>query len=150
MTLIRQCSPHLLHTTIACNTGGDGSGVYAHLGTVALTNTILVSHTVGIYLDLSKVKLDATLWHGNTTDWGGAGTINHSNDYTGDPRFDADGYHLLGGSAAIDKGVDTGVTTDIDDGLRDSAPDLGADEFGSASTPTGNIYLSIILKNYSP
>ena len=42
-----------------------------------------------------------------------------------------DGYHLTAASAAIDQGVDAGVTTDIDGQVRPMglAPDLGADEF---------------------
>ena len=43
---------------------------------------------------------------------------------------------------AIDKGVDAGVTTDIDGDSRDAMPDLGADERAG----TG-IYLPIIMKN---
>ena len=150
-------SPRLLHTTIACNSGGDGSGVYvtnsgSRYSTVALTNTILVSHTVGITVTAGNTAtLESTLWHGNTTDWGGAGTIvTGTHNYWGDPLFDADGYHLMAGSAAVDRGVDAGVTTDIDGDSRpqNAAPDLGADELGPGSAPGGNIYLPIILKNY--
>ncbi len=73
------------------------------------------------------------------------GTITVTNEYTGTPAFAADGYHLTSASAAIDKGVDAGVTTDIDGDLRDSTPDLGADEF-----VYHNIYLPVILKNSNP
>jgi hypothetical protein len=143
----------LLHTTIARNSGGDGTGVYAATDTgasanITLTNTILVSHTVGITVTKgSTATLESTLWHGNGTDRGGAGTINHSNDYTGAPLFAADGYHLMEGSAAIDKGVDAGVMTDIDGDSRDSTPDLGADERAGIGT---DVYLPIIMKNASP
>ena len=75
----------LLHTTIANNQGGDGSGVYVNgdagwgFGTVSLTNTILVSQAVGILVrDGNTATLDSTLWDGNTANWGGAGTVNHS------------------------------------------------------------------------
>jgi parallel beta-helix repeat protein len=140
-------SPRLLHTTIARNSGSSGvfiSDDGPNYSTVALTNTILVSHTVGIYVRAGNTAtLESTLWHGNTTDWDGTGTINRSNDYAGDPLFDADGYHLMAGSAAIDKGVDAGVMTDIDGDPRDSTPDLGADERVGAG-----LYLPIILKNH--
>jgi hypothetical protein len=49
--------------------------------------------------------------------------------YTGDPVFTSDGYHLSVGSAAINRGVPAGVSTDIDGQARDFAPDLGADEY---------------------
>ena len=142
---IGRSSAHLLHTTIARNSGGDGSGVYiTDYSTVALTNTILVSHSVGITVTAGNTAtLESTLWHGNTTPW--SGNVIRNNDYTGAPLFDADGYHLMDGSAAVDRGVDAGVTTDIDGDSRPqgSAPDLGADERAG----TG-IYLPIILKNH--
>jgi parallel beta-helix repeat protein len=151
---IRASSSRLLHTTIARNSGGDGSGVHVTddgwvYSTVALTNTILVSHSVGIEVTAGNTAtLESTLWHGNATDWVGAGTIvTGTHNYWGDPRFAADGYHLLAGSAAIDRGVDAGVDTDIDGDPRDSNPDLGADEF--APSPDGNeLYLPIIMKGY--
>jgi fibronectin-binding autotransporter adhesin len=129
-------SPRLLHTTITRNSGGDGSGVsvdYLHgPSTAALTNTILLSHTVGITVTAGNTaRLNSTLWHGNTTDWGGAGNISTSNDHSGDPAFAPDGYHLQAGSMAIDRGVSAGVTTDIDGDVRPQGGgfDIGADEF---------------------
>jgi hypothetical protein len=163
-------SPRLLHTTIARNgstgpvlsivegltagSGGDGSGVYitgTASDTVALTNTILVSHTVGITVAAGNTAtLECTLWGtgawANDTDWGGAGTIiTGTCNYWGDPAFldpDAGDYHIGPASAAIDRGVPAGVMTDIDGDSRDAMPDLGADERAG----TG-IYLPIILKD---
>lgn len=49
----------------------------------------------------------------------------------GDPMLD-DTYHLQPGSAAIDRGVNTGLTTDIDGDKRPiGRPDIGADEWGT-------------------
>jgi uncharacterized repeat protein (TIGR01451 family) len=127
-------SPHLLHTTIA---GNSGPGIYnASPAPVALTNTILVSHTVGVYASSgSTVRLEGTLWYSNTADWGGGGTIIHNNDYTGTPDFvdpNAGDYHISLTSAAIDKGVQTDVTDDIDGEPRPQGDgyDIGADETG--------------------
>jgi len=150
--------PRLLHTTIARNSGGDSSGVYITdagydaYSTVALTNTILVSHSVGISVTGGNtVTVNGILWHGTpiTISQATTATVTVQNQHQGDPRFAADGYHLMAGSAAIDKGVDAGVDTDIDGDSRPqgSAPDLGADEFVSAP---GKLYLPIILKNASP
>jgi hypothetical protein len=142
---IRGYHPRLLHTTIARNSGGDGSGVYitGTTSTVVLTNTILVSHTVGITVTADNTSiLNGVLWYSNTINYGGEGYISVTNEYTGDPAFAADGYHLTLSSEAIDRGVDAGVTTDIDGYQRPCglAPDLGADEINC-------LYLPVILKN---
>jgi hypothetical protein len=135
---------HLMHTTIARNTGGDGSGIHVHIissNRITVTNSILVSQTVGITAAPSIATLDGILWFGNGTNTGGEGLIAITHDYTGDPAFAADGYHLMPGSAAIDKGVEAEVTTDIDGDPRDVLPDLGADEYQYLSP----LYLPIIL-----
>jgi len=126
-------APRLLHITIARNRGGEGSGIYVSGNSTAwLTNTILVSHTMGITVSAGNTaNMSSTLWYGSAADWGGAGTINHSGDYTGAPAFvdpDRGDYHIGPGSAAIDRGVDAGVTTDKDGLPRDAYPDLGAYE----------------------
>jgi hypothetical protein len=122
----------LLHTTIARNNGSDGSGVNVQqTGIVTLTNTILVTHTYGITVSTgSTATLTSILWFDNLLgNSAGLGTINNlSNEHTGDPAFTADGYHLGSGSAAIDKGINTGLTVDIDGETRIGPPDLGADE----------------------
>ncbi len=62
----------------------------------------------------------------------------------GDPRFaDAGDYHIGPGSAAIDTGVETGVTSDIDGEVRPRGrPDIGADEGGMA------VLLPLVLKEF--
>ena len=144
-------SLRLLHNTIARNTEGDGSGIclgalWGTHATIVLTNTILVSHTVGITVEAGcTATLESTLWGAgawaNGSDTGGAGTINTNNDYHGDPAFKdpaAHDYHLTSGSAAVDKGIDAGVITDKDGIPRPQgpAPDLGAYEFMSAEQYT--------------
>ncbi len=147
---VLDASPRLLHATIARNTGRSGvcvvdggGGTYS---TVALTNTILVSHTLGITVAADNAaSLESTLWYSNTEDWGGAGTLDAgAHNYWDDPRFDLDGYHLLTDSAAISKGIEAGVTFDIDGQRRDANPDLGADEWGAGA---GIVYLPLILED---
>jgi len=148
---INGSSPHLLHTTIARNAGGDGSGVYVITGpggghsAVALTNTILVNHSVGITVAAGNTAtLNGVLWYSNTTNYGGEGHITVTNEYTGDPAFAADGYHLTASSEAIDKVVSAGVDDDIDGDPRPifttvtigTGYDLGADEFPAALSVT--------------
>jgi parallel beta-helix repeat protein len=157
---ISDSTPRLVHNTIARNLGGNGHGIYIDSDesgscTVAITNTILVSQTVGVYATLNtSVRLQATLWGGgnwaNGTDWKGAGTIiTGTINLWGDPGFvdpDVGDYHIGSGSAALDQGIDEGVTRDIDLELRPyQAPDLGADEYW----PPGSLmytYLPLITK----
>ncbi|MCP4541984.1 MAG: DUF11 domain-containing protein [Chloroflexi bacterium] len=132
---------YMIHTTLAHNTGGDGSGLHldSFNGTAFLTNTILVSHTVGITVTAGNtVTMDYTLWGdgsawANQDKWLGAGVVNSANDFTGDPAFrdPASGdYHISSNSAAIGEGVDAGVSHDIDGDPRNATtPDLGADEY---------------------
>ena len=147
----------LVHTTIARNLGVAGSGIHITgiSSTVALTNTILVSHTVGITVTAGNTAtLEATLWGSDTwandTDWGGAGTVITSNvNIWGDPAFvdpDAGDYHIGPRSAAVDRGVDAGVTGDMDGERRPARRgyDIGADEL-----PSEYIYLPLVVRNES-
>lgn len=147
----RSVGARLLHTTIADNGGGAGSGVYITnhseaYSTVMMTNTIISRHGLGIVVTGGNTAtLDATLWYANTGgNTGGDGTITTYRDHSDDPAFAADGYHLTAGSAAIDKGVSTDVTTDIDGDERPTGddPDLGADEF-----VLRHIYLPLVIRH---
>jgi parallel beta-helix repeat protein len=163
---IHDSSIRLLHSTVAHNIGGSGSGVHVtdlwgtH-GMAWLTNTILVSHTVGITVTAgSTVTLEATLWGSgawvNDANWGGDGTvITGTVNVWGDPAFvdpDAGDYHLSPVSAAVDTGVDAGVTDDMDghdrpfDGDDDSIDefDIGADEY----VKLNYIFLPLVLKEH--
>ena len=151
--MVGTSTAHLLHNTIASNTGGDGTGIWVDGdGTITLTNTIIVSQTIGIQID-GIATLESTLWGSgiwaNGTDWTGGGTINHNNDYWDDPDFVdylAGNYHIGENSAAIDAGIDAGVTTDIDFHPRPYLlPDIGADEYWPPGTLTF-IYLPLVLK----
>jgi hypothetical protein len=149
----------LIHNTIARNRAGDGTGIlvgYWEEGdvTVALTNTALVSHTVGISVSAGNtVTLQGTLWGSgawaNGMDWGGDGTIlTGTVNVWGDPAFvdpAAGDYHIGPGSAAIDAGVDAGVLVDMDGEFRPAGRgyDIGADEYAAGPTM---LYLPLILR----
>jgi uncharacterized repeat protein (TIGR01451 family) len=145
-------SPYLLHTTIARNSGGDGTGVFVNSsGTIShtgsspvLTNTILVSQSVGLWVsEENTATLAATLWGSdawaNEIDWTGSGLILTGTinlwDQPGFVDPDNNDYHLSLTSAAIDQGLASGVGTDIDGEPRPfgSAYDLGADEVQAAA-----------------
>jgi hypothetical protein len=152
---IEDSSPRLLHNTIARNRGGEGIAIYVtadseYSSTVALTNTILVSHSVGISVtNGNTVTVNGILWHNVPTTislaTGAIATL--QNQHTDDPAFTADGYHLSSASAAIDKGVDAGTTVDIDGEPRPAGMgfDLGADEFWWRI-----LSLPLVIRNYQP
>jgi hypothetical protein len=154
-------SPRLMHNTIARNTGGEGSAIYVDslsdfVSNVTLTNTILVSHTVGITVKAGNTAtLQGTLWGSgawaNGTNAGGGGAIISSVNVFSNPEFispSSGNYHITATSAAVNAGVNASVNLDIDNQPRPyQAPDLGADEYW----PPGvlkYIYLPVTLKNY--
>lgn len=136
-----ETTAHFIHNTLARNEGGDAGlsiGGGFPESSAFLTDTIIVSHTVGVivypgfFQDFAS--LEATLW-GNDINWAGAGTITTGTiNLYGDPAFldpANDDYHLSSNSIAIDAGIDAGVTTDLDGDLRpfEAGFDLGADEW---------------------
>ena len=149
----------MVHNTIASNSGGDGTGIHVtdglifpYTSTVYLTDTIIVSHSVGIQVAAGNtVVLEATLWGSddwaNDTDWAGPGTLDPGAiSIWGDPAFwhpDRRDYHILEGSAARNAGIDAGLAFDIDGQPRpnEAGHDVGADEYWPFST----VYLPLIM-----
>ena len=150
LTIEEHSTANLWHTTLAHNQASNGSGIALQGGsTVALTNTILVNQTVGITATGGNtITLNAILWHDVPVPVSTAltDTVVVSNEYTGDPAFTSDGYHLGPGSAAIALGLPAGVVTDIDGQPRHPIPDLGADEY-TGIRPTPRVYLPVIRLN---
>jgi parallel beta-helix repeat protein/predicted outer membrane repeat protein len=146
----------LIHNTIARNLGGAGVHVVNDYFSAAavLTNTILVSHSVGIQVASGSASLQGTLWGdgawANGSDWVGTvvtGTVN----LWGDPLFVAPGsgdYHITAGSPARDWGVDAGVSRDIDGEGRPhpdtNIPDIGADEYHLDDL---RVFLPLVVRN---
>jgi len=144
----------MLNNTVARNTGADGIGVKV-TGMAVMTNTILVSQTIGVYVE-GTAKLEGTLWGAgawaNGTDWAGDGTIITgtmvittfvNNNLWGDPLFvdaDAGDYHITSDSPAIDHGSVADISIDIDGDRRIGIPDIGADEYVLSA------YLPLILR----
>ncbi|MGD2105874.1 MAG: right-handed parallel beta-helix repeat-containing protein, partial [Anaerolineae bacterium] len=146
----------LIHNTVADNeVSGDHGGVDAEAirlyGDAVLTNTIIASHTVGVVVADADhtATLEGTLWHANGQDTSGAGTVvTGSVDLHQDPTFarpQADDYHLLDGSPAIDAGVPSGVRDDVDGEARPRGRtyDIGADEYPD---PIFFIYLPLVIR----
>ncbi len=126
--------PRFLHTTLTGPDGGES--VYAFLNSaITLTNSIVAYASTGLDVAANSTAiLTGVLWYNYVNNTSGGGTITITQAMTRGPAF-FDGYHLLFSSAAIDAGVDAGVTTDIDGETRPfgSGFDLGADEFTQVS-----------------
>jgi hypothetical protein len=167
--LLDGTSVTMQHTTVARNKpaaqsqGAQVVGVGLYIGTgysrpseVVLTNTILVSHSLGVTVEAgSTAQLEATLWGtgmwANGRDWAGDGIIfTGTVNVRGEPRFlapDGTDYHIGLTSAARDQGVSVGVPLDIDQQPRPyRAPDLGADEYWPGDAPW-HFYLPLVLQS---
>lgn len=132
-------SPTFVHTTLARN----GTGLVAavqddNTTTVVLSNTIVANNTAAGLQGQSETTITAynTLWQNNGSNLFGAGNLTSNNDFSGNPNFQDDGYHINANSAAANKGLTGNVATGNDvDGegrFQGDGPELGADELPAA------------------
>ncbi len=133
----RGATAHLLHSTIARNGGSSGIFITDAPGSIfsalVMTNTILVEHSVGINITGGNaLTANTLLWHNTavTVSQSPTATVTVFNDWTADPQFDADGFHLRIGSPALDVGVPSALPRDVDGDPRPYGLgfDVGADE----------------------
>jgi hypothetical protein len=127
--------------------------VYVTHAVAFLTNTIVAGHVVGVFVASGgEGTLEATLWYDNDRNTAGRVETGDLNTYDLDPAFlDPDhwDYHIGLDSAALDRGVGTGVHSDMDGERRPwLAPDLGADEIWPFSL-SFQAYLPLILRQSS-
>jgi hypothetical protein len=134
-------------TFLKARASGSSAGRWTR---VTLTNTLLVSFTNG-FAGSEWATGEVVIHHSHTLthevthlhqNLGGSPTFTALDGVTGDPLLDAT-YHLRGGSAAIDAGMNAGIGHDIDGDARPvgSGFDIGADEF-----TFHKIYLPLILR----
>lgn len=134
----------LIHSSMADHSLNPLSAITLFNGaSINITNTVITSHTKAIERWSGFITEDYNLFYNNTT----LGFTKGAHSLIGDPRFvdpAHDDYHLAFGSAAIDRGVDAGVYTDLDGHARPIGPgfDIGAYEYQLANY----IYLPLIQK----
>jgi len=107
----------------------------AGLSILAQNNIMDVLSSENYFEDGSVITCDHNLFFG-----AGAAPGNCTNNVTSDPLFTNSGardFHLQSGSPAIDAGINTGLTMDIDGNPRPIGAgfDLGAYEFPGAKSP---------------
>jgi predicted outer membrane repeat protein len=143
----------IVNLTIAHPTLRASEAIRVTSGTVAITNTIVASHTCGIaQLDGTLIE-DHNLYFGHVKaiqSTGGTLITGDHSLYDLDPRFlnpFCGDYHLTVGSPAIDTGASSGAPGfDIDGDPRPqhAGYDIGADEYSGGYL----VYLPAILSNY--
>jgi hypothetical protein len=124
---IYQYNAELKHNTIVSN---GTNGVFGNYNAnITLENNIIASHAQ----ESISVTPGVTVSASNNLFWNNfADPINGTNPVLGDPHFinpSSGDYRIGAGSAAIDHGMQAGVTTDIDGNIRDATPDIGAYEY---------------------
>lgn len=130
------------HWTVVNN---GGYALTTDGGSAFLTNTIVSTHSAGGFAGLD-ITADHTLFFNSGTHCSTGALC--TNSLSGDPRFvnpESGDYHIRIGSAAIDAGMDAGVTEDMDGQSRPTGPgyDLGADEHCC----TVSLYLPMVLRD---
>ncbi len=138
---------HIWHATVA----GNQTPAAIRIGqwdtrstalTANITNTLIANATYGVvgaqYTSTLTISQTNSLFFNvanQTAAESGTPAFNTTGTVTGDPKLDAN-QRLQSGSAAIDAGVDSGISLDLDGGVRPggSGYDIGADEY-SASAP---------------
>ncbi len=134
------------HTTIADNNSSDGRAVVIdkypglvdpeaqtlYTATVVFDHSIIAGQPVGFFATSeNSLTVDGVLWWQTPMHVQAAGAeLIMANEFTGDPIFQPDGYHLRAYSEARDKAA-SDLVQDVDGQLRDGSGknDLGADEF---------------------
>jgi predicted outer membrane repeat protein len=136
---------NVLHTTVASPTIASASAFFIGSGTIRITNTIVASHTIGFNRGIGVVLEDYTLFDAVATPRG-SGVLAGAHSFTGTAAFAqpaADNYHLSSTSAALDSGVDAGVSADFEGTPRPygAGIDIGYDEWAPPRT-----YLPLVAR----
>jgi len=130
------------HTTISNPALATGTAIYVKEGTVAITNTIIANHAVAIERFGGSVREDYNLFDNVTTPLSGT-VVAGAHSLTGTAAFinpAQDNYRLNANSAAIDRAVDIGVTSDYFGLARPQQDgfDIGYAEYAINQPPVAN------------
>ena len=132
---ISVASQYSVNTKVFNNTCDNNVyGIYMGGTNTDYKNNIVSNNTYGLRL-YSGSKYDYNLFYGNKEDYIGSAFGTH--DVHGNPQYvnlsNAD-YRISSGSAAINKGIDLGLSVDILGNQIVNNPDIGAYEYSTGST----------------
>ncbi len=127
----------LLHSTVVSPTFSPGTAIYIGHGTANISNTIVASQSLAVHANGGLAYEDGNMYYGVPSRSAGTVVLG-SASFEGHPAFvnpSLDDYHLQFSSMAINRGLVTLLTTDIDDDSRpqNGGPDIGMDETGFAT-----------------
>ncbi|MCA1554271.1 MAG: hypothetical protein LC737_07835, partial [Chloroflexi bacterium] len=147
IALANSGTTRILHTTIADSALNPKPAIVSITGTLGITDSIIVSHNVGISVTRGSGYEDYNLLFGNTTNTFGAVTSG-GHDVFLNPQFvnpAADNYHLSSSSPAIDAGTNVGIAFDIDGEPRPIGAgfDMGYDERNGVAF---KLYLPLVVR----
>ena len=135
----------IVHTTIVRPSVGGTAAINVSNGTTTIRNSIITNHPIGIDRTGGTVNENYNLFHGNTANLNGTITSG-GNSLNGAPHFvdpANHNYRIGPDSAAVNAGMDAGVTTDFDGETRAQGFgfDIGYDELAQqCGLVTGNNY----------
>ena len=137
----------VLHATLGGIAPGDGAAIYVAAGQAGITDTLISTATIGIERAGGTVYEDYNLFAGVGAPLTGT-VVSGGHSFTGTAGFvnaAADNYHLALSSSAIDRGINAGVSFDIDGDHRPAGPrfDIGFDEY---LAPIFKLYLPLVRR----
>ena len=127
------------------NTNTDPAIELDNSGTLTLKDSIISSYGTGVYINAGSTLTEDYNLFNNTINMQSGGALNQGGHsiINQDPHFvnpSAGDYHLLSSSPAIGKGINLGVTTDLDGNARSGRWDIGAFQYWAF------VYLPLIFR----
>lgn len=140
----------IVHATIVGDTGQNVPGIALNTGGLLLQNSIVTRHVTGVRNVSGVLQQDYNLFYQNGANINGSFS-GGGNNVSGDPKFvapESGDFHIGAGSAALDAGVNVGVTVDFEGDNRPFGDgfDIGFDEADLSTPLQHKLHLPVILK----
>lgn len=135
----------IIHSTIVTATSTDTSAIQVTNGTVNITSTILSGYPLGLWQAGGVVNENYNLFDNVATPYSGTVTSGGNSITDTAAFFDTTNYTLTASSAAIDRGINAGVTTDY---FGNPRPQGNGYDIGYYESPFGrfSVFLPLIVR----